>query len=150
MDVMSLLSGIVRNINVGKFRLSRQPSPSTAFLLLLLASMVSLSHAASSGAYIDALNAEISGPPPEVDTAADKNKEGKASLIGSGKYSLSSELPPGLSPEDFEAELKNSFIGSFVFYNKLNSTDKEAVYNYYKQTNNIDDIRDRIKALLIK
>jgi len=135
---------------VGKFRLSRRSLGSAAFFLLLLASTVPLSHAASSGAYIDALNAEISGPPPEVGRAADKDKEGKGSLIGSGKHNISSELPSGLSPEDFEAELKGSFIGSFVFYNKLNSTDKEAVYNYYKQTNNIDDIRDRIKTLLIK
>lgn len=130
--------------------MSRQLLASIAFLVFLLVSQVPVSYAASNDAYIDALNAELDAPSAAGGTVTSNTTEEKENLLGKGKQTLSSELPSGLKPEAFETELKRSFVGSYVFYNKLSNTDKDAVYNYYKQTTSIDDIRNKIKALLTK
>lgn len=137
---------ISRSVNVGKMRISSQLLYANLFLALSLTVTTGMALAASSGAYLDALNAEISGPP-----AASANSQEETNTVTlPRKQNLASDLSSGLSQQDFEAELKNSFLGSYAFYNRLNSADKETVYKYYQEANNIDDIREKIKSLLTR
>jgi hypothetical protein len=131
---------------VGKMRKSSQLLYANLFLALSLTTTTWQVVAASSDAYIDALNAEISGPP----SASANSQEEKNIVTLPRKQNLASDLSSGLSHQAFEAELKNSFLGSYIFYRKLNNTDKEAVYKYYQEAHNIDDIREKIKSLLTR
>jgi len=40
-------------------------------------------------------------------------------------------LPPGLAQDEFATLLKQNFLGSFAFYQKLNSIDQQTVYHHY-------------------
>jgi hypothetical protein len=55
-------------------------------------------------------------------------------------------VPPGLEQDEFATVLKDSFYGSFVFYRKLNSNDRQTVYYHYSQATaaHIDGIRKDI------
>ena len=55
-------------------------------------------------------------------------------------------LPSGLAQDEFASLLKQNFYGSFVFYRKLNSNDRDTVYYHYTKasTANLDVIRQDI------
>lgn len=112
--------------------------------LILCVALFHHVHAASSDAYIDALNAEIQAP------AAESEAESKPAFGVATKKKLVTELTPDQPKKNFESELKNNFFGSYLFYNKLDNTGKEAVYKYYLQNNSITDIRNKITELLKK
>lgn len=122
-------------------------------LLVLLAGigMMTVSHGADDD-YLKALKAEtqaITGgeaagaAPPAAET---KPAQGW-SASGQG---LAEELPPNLSQEQFEAALKSSYFGTFVFYNKLGEADKSSVYQAYQSNAQISNIRDTTTNLLKK
>jgi hypothetical protein len=122
-------------------------------LLVLLAGigMMTVSHGADDD-YLKALKAEtqaITGgeaagtAPPAAET---KPQQGW-SAAGQG---LVEELPPNLSQEQFEAALKSSYFGTYVFYNKLGAADKSTVYQAYQSNAQISNIRDTTTSLLKK
>ena len=55
-------------------------------------------------------------------------------------------IPPGLAQDEFATVLKDNFYGSFVFYRKLNSNDRQTVYYHYTKASpaNLDAIRQDI------
>lgn len=59
-------------------------------------------------------------------------------------------IPKGLSQEEFASFLKQRFYGTFVFYRKLTSVDKQTVHYHYTKTAsaNLDSIRQDILGLL--
>ncbi len=62
-------------------------------------------------------------------------------------YSPSSEtVQAGLDQGGFERVLQNNYYGSFLFYSRLSDPDKNAVYDEYKKNNDIDHLRDLIRA----
>ena len=60
------------------------------------------------------------------------------------------KLPGGLGIEQFEAFLQQYFYGTYVFFNKLNSTDKNTVYYRYSQADKpeLENVRKNVMALL--
>ena len=60
-------------------------------------------------------------------------------------------IPPGLAPDEFASILKDNFYGSYVFYRKLNSNDRQTVYYHYTKASPADldvirqDILDHLK-----
>ncbi|GAB4299792.1 MAG: hypothetical protein Kow0096_19380 [Thiohalomonadaceae bacterium] len=125
-------------------------------LLVLLAGigMVASAHGADD-AYLKALQAETqaitsgeaAGSAAQPAAPAGDSKPQGWSASGQG---LAEELPTNLSQEQFEAALKSSYFGTFVFYNKLNDADKAKVYEAYKSNAQISHIRDTTTNLLKK
>ncbi len=102
--------------------------------------------------YLKALQAETqslsSGETATVAPAAAAAKPQQAwSAAGQG---LGEGLPPNLSQEQFEAALKSSYFGTFMFYSKLKEQDKGAVYQAYQSNGQIDHIRETTTSLLKK
>lgn len=54
-------------------------------------------------------------------------------------------LPGGMSNADFEAYLQKNYLGSYSFYNRMDSTRKTAIYEAYLKNPGIDFIRNEIK-----
>lgn len=122
-------------------------------LLVLLAGigMVAISHGADDD-YLKALKEETQAitkgeaAAPAAPAAEAKPPQGW-SASGQG---LGEGLPPDLSQEQFEAALKSSYFGTFVFYNKLNDADKAQVYEAYQSNAQISHIRETTTTLLKK
>lgn len=58
-------------------------------------------------------------------------------------------LPPGLQQDSFEKALRELFIGTYVFYQRLDAQSKDRIYDVYKQNNRVDAIRAQILKLLV-
>lgn len=125
-------------------------------LLLLLAGigMIAVSHGADDD-YLKALKAETQalsgGEAARTAPAAPATQESKPqqgwSAAGQG---LGEELPPNLSQEQFEAALKSSYFGTYMFYTKLNDKDKAKVFESYQGNGQISNIRETTTSLLKK
>lgn len=127
----------------------------TARQLLLLAGIgvVAVSHGADDD-YLKALRAEtqaLTGTAAARATSAPATGESKPapgwSATGQG---LGEELPANLSREQFEAALKSSYFGTYMFYTKLSEQDKAVVYTAYQDNGQIANIRDTTTSLLKK
>jgi len=59
-------------------------------------------------------------------------------------------LPSGLSHDRFELMLKENFFGTYVFYRRLNSTDRRTVYYRYTkaESTSLENVRKDILELL--
>jgi hypothetical protein len=59
-------------------------------------------------------------------------------------------LPPGLAQDEFTSLLKQNFYGTFVFYRKLSSIDKQTVHYHYSKSQKaeLDAVRKEILDLL--
>lgn len=59
-------------------------------------------------------------------------------------------LPKGLGKEEFETFLQKYYYGTYTFFNKLNSTDKETVYYRYSKADipGLENVRQNVMALL--
>ena len=59
-------------------------------------------------------------------------------------------IPSGLAKEDFESVLKKNFYGTYLFFKKLDSTDKDTVYYRYskQQEPDLENVRNNIMTLL--
>ena len=59
-------------------------------------------------------------------------------------------LPKGLKREEFESVLQDNFYGTFLFFKKLNSADKQTVYYRYTkaESTNLENVRKNILDLL--
>jgi hypothetical protein len=59
-------------------------------------------------------------------------------------------VPKGLDRERFEAFLQENYYGTYVFYAKLNSTDRDTVYYRYSKADkpDLENVRKNVMALL--
>jgi len=59
-------------------------------------------------------------------------------------------LPKGLDMEQFEAFLQKNFYGTYVFFKKLNTTDKNTVHYRYSQADkpDLENVRQNVMTLL--
>ena len=57
-------------------------------------------------------------------------------------------LPLGLQSEAFEKTLREEFLGTYAFYQKLSAEDKQWVFQLYQQDNRISVIRQQTLQLL--
>ena len=56
-------------------------------------------------------------------------------------------MSPGLSVEGFEQVLKLNYIGSYLFYKRLNNGRKDEVFQFYQVNPDADLIREEILRL---
>lgn len=119
-------------------------------MLCMLASTPSL---ATDDAYLKMLNGEAEEL--ELDqTGQLKQEEQKSTHIKQsdmwGGGLQSDEIPKGLLPEEFEGMLKQNFYGTYMFFNKLDSADKQTVFYRYSKadTPDAEAIRQSIMDLL--
>jgi hypothetical protein len=57
-------------------------------------------------------------------------------------------LPLGLQPDAFEKTLREEFLGTYAFYQKLSAEDRQWVFQLYQQDNRISVIRQQTLQLL--
>lgn len=67
-----------------------------------------------------------------------------------GQVRQQDTVPKGLDVEQFEAFLRENFYGTYVFYSKLNTTDRDTVYYRYSKAEKTDleSVRNNVMALL--
>jgi hypothetical protein len=105
----------------------------------------------ASDPYMDALNAEADSV--VVDPETEKQKPSPLEQVpaqggwSTQDQSMSLDLPPDLDRDDFEESLKLNFYGSYMFYNRLDDSAQEEVYQLYRQNPSIEPVRKRIMQL---
>lgn len=123
-------------------RVKRQTRGTMSALFIVLALNTPLQAADS---YLEALDAEAKSvdSPATTTTTTPSNPDWSPD-----QHSISGHLKSGLSQVQFEEELKAGYFGSYLFYSKLRSQDKEAVYQEYLKDNDIEKLRELIKNKL--
>ncbi len=91
---------------------------------------------AGANAYLDALKAEASS-----DTSNMQHTD--TSAIQDGRFTPRTDDQPQM-----EQWLRENFVGSYTFYQKLSDTKKMAIYRSYRAGAPISEIRDKIRELL--
>lgn len=93
----------------------------------------------------------------EVEAARSENEQAESTAPqGAGsdwspkQQTLSETIEAGLSMEQFEERLKQSFYGSYLFYSTLEEREQQRVYADYQQDNAIESIRESIKSNMKK
>jgi hypothetical protein len=69
---------------------------------------------------------------------------GKISASVSAQEQIPNSLISGLSIELFEKVLKQNYMGSYLFYKRLNDSQKVEVYSFYQGNPDPDSVRDKI------
>jgi hypothetical protein len=79
----------------------------------------------------------------------EKKKSVKKAFTWNGELQQET-IPAGLAMEQFEAFLQENFYGTYAFFNKLNTTDKNTVYYRYSQAEkpDLEFVRQNVMALL--
>ena len=125
--------------------------------LLVSASMsAALPASAADDYYLEMLDSEAANV--QLDTSGQLQTEKQndtESAITTFEWDGSVEkagFPTGLGQDAFETFLHKYYYGTFIFFRKLNSTDKETVYYRYSKADapNIDNVRQNVMTLLKK
>ena len=123
-------------------------------LALISGMMVSIPSFAADDAYLKMLNGEAEEL--ELDQSNQLKQEEKKTPVKKnvlfGGELRSDEIPKGLLQDEFEAALQQNFYGTYVFFKKLDSTDKQTVYYRYNKadTSDVEVIRQNIMDLLTR
>lgn len=97
-------------------------------------------------AYLKSLAGEAEGlsvdSQTEVDPAGGNTSGGLSSTADpSGSPS---GITGGLSREEFEKDLQNNYIGSYLFYKRLSDSQKDEVFASYQADPSPDSVREKI------
>ncbi len=78
-----------------------------------------------------------------------KKKSAKSFFNGSGALE-GENLPKGLEQQEFESLLAENFFGTYAFFKKLNTTDKNTVYYRYSKDEkpDLENVRKNVMSLL--
>ena len=116
------------------------------FPLLLLGFSTGLAIAQSSDSYLDAIEGEASELSLDQKTRAQPVESPRAVNVSPGAQEAEqfNQLVPGLTVAQFEQVLKRSYIGSYLFYNRLPNNLKDEVYESYLTDPNPDAVRAKI------
>ena len=109
----------------------------------------------SSSEYLETISSEANKLSIDDDSQAsitkpvqDRIAQSTISSDGSNQAGAIKELVPGLSVDEFEILLKNNYMGSYLFYKRLDDKEKKEIYDYYQE--NPDPGKLRIRILQIK
>lgn len=98
--------------------------------------------------YLKSLEGEASNLTLDKQTQTAPARTSKPDGIGGGWSANQSgdisDLVAGLSVEQFEAVLKSNYIGSYLFYKRLNNDQKDQVYVFYQSNPDPDKVREKI------
>jgi len=119
---------------------------SMASLLFLCSAQIAYSQVNSS--YIETIEGEASGMKLDAQTRVQPQKEATLNEnFGKIEGGAISDLSQGFTLEQFEDILKNNYIGSYLFYKRLNDEQKLEVFSYYQS--NPDPQKVRLKILQV-
>ena len=105
-------------------------------------------YAQVSSSYLDSLEGEASGL--RLDNQTKVLPQKKAATIRRSETvqgGAISDLKEGFSIEKFEQILKNNYIGSYLFYKRLNERQQEKVFLFYQDNPDPQKVRDKILQL---
>ncbi len=122
--------------------LSLKPAGYLGYRTMLLAcfSLWMLSTVTVSASYLDEIEQEALRGDATQDVLLTPSHD-------TANYSAPSEtIQQGLDQGGFERVLQNNYYGSFLFYSRLNDQNKAVVYDEYKKNNDIDHLREIIRA----
>ena len=116
------------------------------FFPLLLLGFTGLAIAQSSDSYLDAIEGEASELSLDQKTRAQPAESPRAVNAAPGAQAGEqfNRLVPGLTVEQFEQVLKRSYIGSYLFYNRLPNSLRDEVYESYQSDPDPDAVRAKI------
>jgi hypothetical protein len=125
---------------------------SLSSLLISVSMLVMAPVSAADDAYLKMLEGEAASV--ELDKTGQLKQEENTVPEGSafewnGRELESDGLPPGLDMKQFEAYLQKNFYGTYVFFKKLNSTDKNTVFYRYSQAEqpDLENVRQNVMTL---
>ncbi|MGD8934624.1 MAG: hypothetical protein PVF35_07580 [Gammaproteobacteria bacterium] len=108
--------------------------------------------AAADDAYLKMLEGEAASV--ELDQIGQLKEEQTTDSTGSafewsGGELEADSLPKGLDMEQFEMFLQKNFYGTYVFFKKLNTTDKNTVFYRYSQAEqpDLENVRQNVMSL---
>ena len=118
-------------------------------VLTLLCLPVDNGQAQSASGYLETLKDEASGLKIDSKSAADETTEDRSSRLqdqGLAKDHAGAieELETGLTIEQFAIRLKHNYIGSYLFFRRLNEEQQSEVFAFYQQNPNPQKIREKI------
>ena len=121
-------------------------------LSISVSMLVILPVAAADDAYLKMLEGEAASV--ELDQIGqlqeEQTKDSPASAFEwSGGELEADSLPKGLDMEQFEMFLQKNFYGTYVFFKKLNTTDKNTVFYRYSQAEqpDLENVRQNVMSL---
>jgi len=94
--------------------------------------------------FLQALEGEVEDLTVDKATRANQEDLIKKPQFDAGESGAILELQPGLSIAQFTEVLKNNYIGSHIFYKRLNDGQKQEVYKYYLENPDPAKIRAKI------
>lgn len=101
--------------------------------------------------YLDALDAEATELKLDDGTKSQQQsaqQPSATSIVSEGlnadQGGAISDLVPGLTQPIFEQVLEKNYIGSFLFYKRLNDNQKQQVYVFYQSNPDPDKVREKI------
>lgn len=124
--------------------------------IFILGIMLSQPCIAADDAYLKMLNGEAEelqlDQSGQLKQDEEQKKHVKKNTLWSGSSMSGEDIPAGLLEEEFVDLLRHNFYGTFVFYNRLDSADRQTVFYRYNKTEtpNLEEIRAGIMDLLRK
>ena len=82
-------------------------------------------------------NSKASGQQPSAESIGVKD-------LGENQGGARTDLVPGLSLDQFEQILKRNYIGSFLFYKRMDDAQKQEVFTFYQENPDPQKVRDKI------
>ena len=126
------------------------------FVNILITGLISAmtSAHAESDAYLKMLEGEAADVKldhsGQLKKQAKQPRQPKKLFEWKGDLGQGESVPKGLNRQQFEAFLQENFYGTYVFYTKLNSTDRDTVYYRYSKADkpDLENVRKNVMALL--
>ena len=119
------------------------------FMSILLGLFSKITIAQVSTDYLESLEGEASALTLDKKTkttpqnlSSDQGLDLKQQWVNKGGAIV--ELKPGLTIEQFEIVLKNNYIGSYLFYKRLENDQKDEVFVFYQDNPDPKSIREKI------
>ncbi|MGD2054052.1 MAG: hypothetical protein PVG45_08080 [Gammaproteobacteria bacterium] len=114
--------------------------------------LIILPVAAADDAYLKMLEGEAASV--ELDQTGQLHEEqtkdsASSAFEWNGRELEADSLPKGLDMEQFEMFLQKNFYGTYVFFAKLNTTDKNTVFYRYSQADqpDLENVRQNVMSL---
>ncbi len=116
--------------------------------LSLLVVPVAQGYATDEAAYSRVLNKEAQVSAQKGASLAGANSEGIKKRFDANRFDvIKGELPADLSYREFEDILRNNFMGSYIFFKRLDKDARVQVYQHYIETPSMSALRQRVIQL---
>jgi len=123
--------------------------------VLLLSGVVS--GPAFADAFLDAIKGEVDAL--QVDPASQKSMTGRRPAtssealrrkISQQRIPAVRDMPEAMTQQEFETYLRQHFLGSYAFYNRLSKRKKDRVYRNYLDRPELAYVKEQIKQAYLK